>query len=75
MVNYTHTVAFRVSGAQYQRLIGLRATFEEPQFGHALRWLLEQPEVQDVIDRRERSGMIDAYRPVGIEASLPAGDR
>jgi hypothetical protein len=56
------------------KLQALRATFADQEWGVAIRWLLEQPEVKEVIARRAGQG-IPERGPVGIEASLPVGDR
>jgi hypothetical protein len=69
----THCVSFRVPAADIGRLQALRATFADQQWGVALRWLLEQPEVGELIARRAQ----DAKEPAlsGIERSVPRGDR
>jgi hypothetical protein len=53
------------------RLQALRATFPDQQWGVAFRWLFSQPEVAELIRRRASEDV----GPVGIENSLPVGDR
>ena len=69
----THNVSFRVTAADMGKLQALRATFADQEWGVAIRWLLEQPEVKEVIARR--AGGAPERGPVGIENSLPVGDR
>ena len=68
----THVVTFRVSDAEIGKLQALKATFAEQQWGEVMRWLFQQPEVDDLIAKRV--GPTDKGQS-GIEASLPAGDR
>lgn len=70
---YTHVIAFRTSASEHRKLQELRSTFVEPEWGQTMRWLFDQPEVQDVINAK--LGDPIATPPVGIEASLPIGDR
>jgi hypothetical protein len=70
---FTHCISFRVSASEIGRLHALRATFADQEWGVAMRWLFEQPEVQELIARR--AGAETERGPVGIEASLPVGDR
>ena len=70
---YTHVITFRVPASDMGQLQALRATFADQQWGVAIRWLLEQPEVKDLI--KQRAGGDIATGPVGIENSLPIGDR
>jgi hypothetical protein len=71
--HFTHHVSFRVPASELATLNALRATFPDQQWGVAMRWLFEQPEVRDLI--RKRAGETQPVGPVGIENSLPVGDR
>jgi hypothetical protein len=71
--HYNHNISFRVSASEIGKLQALRATFADQQWGVAMRWLFEQPEVQEAIARR--AGGSPERGPVGIEASLPRSDR
>lgn len=67
----THPISFRVSAAEIGTLQALRATFADQEWGVALRWLIEQPEVKELIMRRAQGEPVLS----GIERSLPRGDR
>lgn len=69
----THCISFRVPAADMGKLQALRGTFADQEWGIALRWLFDQPEVQELIERRARGDQ----EPVlsGIERSVPRGDR
>ena len=69
---YTHVIAFRTTAAEHRKLQALRSTFPEMGWGEMFRWLMEQPEVEDTVAERIAT---EPARPVGIEASLPVGDR
>jgi len=71
----THNVSFRVTAADMGKLQALRATFADQEWGVAMRWLFAQPEVQELIMRRANGGELVQAGPVGIENSLPIGDR
>lgn len=74
----THTISFRVPASEVGKLQVLRSTFADQQWGVAMRWLFDQPEVLDVIDRRANGGVVESgagYARGGIDASLPRGDR
>lgn len=47
-----HTVAFRLTPTGYLDILPFFETFESAQGSEALRWLLDQPEVQQVIRNR-----------------------
>ena len=70
----THNVSFRVPASEMGTLQALRATFPEQQWGVAMRWLFDQPEVASLIERRAGGGPA-APRTNGMDASLPRGDR
>jgi hypothetical protein len=71
----THHVSFRTSAAQHLKLMKLKATFPDMTWGESFRWLLEEPAVKEVIERR--LGMVEPVeRPMGgADYSLPVGDR
>lgn len=70
----THVVTFRLPAVTYGKLLALRATFAESQWGVMFRWMIEQPEFEAMLKRRNAD--LGTDRPLsGIEASLPAGDR
>lgn len=48
----THTVAFRLTPSEYLELLSFFEVFSGGRGSEALRWLLAQPEVRDVITRR-----------------------
>lgn len=68
----THNVSFRVPASEIGKLQALRATFPDQQWGVAMRWLFDQPEVEALIQQRAggRPAVVS-----GLEASLPRGDR
>lgn len=70
----THNISFRVPAAEMGKLQALRATFADQQWGVAMRWLFAQPEVQELISKRAHGEQPEAG-PVGIENSIPRGDR
>ena len=70
----THNVSFRVPASEIGKLQALRATFPDQQWGVAMRWLFEQPEVQSLIEQRAGASGPSSGAS-GIEASLPRGDR
>ena len=69
----THNLSFRVTAAEMGKLQALRATFADQEWGVALRWLITQPEVQDLISRRAHGEPESTLS--GIELSMPRGDR
>ena len=72
----THVISFRASATSHRRMERVRATFPEAQWGEMFRWFFEQPEVQDMIDKRlNEASPAGADGMWGIEASLPSGDR
>ena len=71
----THVITFRVSAAELGPIQALRAAFPEAEYGKAFRWLLEQPEVHDVIERKAGSTERQPTSASFAEHSLPAGDR
>lgn len=71
----TQNVSFRVTAAEMGNLQALRATFADQQWGVAMRWLFAQPEVKELIMRRAHGNEGVEPGPVGIENSLPVGDR
>lgn len=52
--NVDQTIAVRVSDEQAILMHGLRSTFPEAKWSHAVRWLLDQPQVRQVIADRVR---------------------
>lgn len=71
----THNVSFRVPASEMGRLQALRATFPEQQWGVAMRWLFDQPEVAALIAQRAGSSPPPEVLTGGMDASLPRGDR
>lgn len=71
----TQNVSFRVTAAEMGNLQALRATFADQQWGVAMRWLFSQPEVKELIRKRAHGDGGVEPGPVGIENSLPIGDR
>jgi len=69
----THNVSFRVPASEMGKLQALRATFPDQQWGVAMRWLFDQPEVEALIE--QRAGGRAPVGVSGLEASLPRGDR
>ena len=69
----THNVSFRVPASEMGKLQALRATFPDQQWGVAMRWLFDQPEVEALIE--QRAGGRTPVGVSGLEASLPRGDR
>jgi len=70
----THNVSFRVPASEMGRLQALRATFPEQQWGVAMRWLFDQPEVEALIEQRAGNAPVEVPTG-GMDASLPRGDR
>ena len=50
----THTVAFRLTPSEYLDILPFFEVFSGGRGSEALRWLLQQDEVRDVISRRVR---------------------
>lgn len=48
----THSVSFRVTPEEGERLLAFRDTFTPRQWAQAFRWLLAQPDVAEVMRRR-----------------------
>lgn len=72
----THNISFRVPASEMGRLQALRATFPDQQWGVAMRWLFEQPEVAGLIAARAGQAPEPVHdHSFGVEASLPRGDR
>lgn len=73
----THNISFRVPASEMGRLQALRATFPDQQWGVAMRWLFEQPEVAGLIAARagQAPEAVEGDHSFGVEASLPRGDR
>lgn len=52
------TVAFRVTATEFVQVIQpFVESFPQRQFSVAMRWLLDQPEVKELIERRVRSAL------------------
>jgi hypothetical protein len=49
---YVRTIAFRVTDEQFIVADTLRATCDPPSFSEAFRWLLDDPDVRNLIARR-----------------------
>lgn len=47
-----HSISFKCNDGQFMRADALRATFEPATWALAFRWLLEQPEVHELIRKR-----------------------
>jgi hypothetical protein len=72
----THVVAFRTTAASHRKLHRVRTTFPDAQWGEMFRWIFDQPEVQDLIDRRlNEHSPAGAEGTWGAEAGLPRSDR
>jgi len=71
----THNISFRVPASEMGRLQALRGTFPDQQWGVAMRWLFDQPEVDQLIERRAKNPEAAPVGLSGIENSLPTGDR
>lgn len=71
----TNNISFRLPASEMGTIQALRATFPDQQWGVAMRWLFEQPEVKDLISNRAKASGQVKQGPVGIENSLPTGDR
>lgn len=73
---YPHVISFRVTTNEGRKLQALRSTFPEQKWGDTFRWILEQPEVREVIQRRLREDEEQAQvARGGADWSLPVGDR
>ena len=51
----THTVAFRLPPSEWFALLPFFESFSEGKGSVAIRWLLAQPEVQAVIERKAQA--------------------
>ena len=72
----THVVSFRTTASVHRRLNRVRATFPDAQWGEMFRWLFDQPETDELIQKRlNESSPAGADGMWGIEASLPVNDR
>ena len=74
----THVVSFRTTASVHRRLNRVRATFPDAQWGEMFRWLFDQPETDELIQKRLNESSpagADGMWGVGIEHSLPTGDR
>lgn len=73
---YPHVISFRVTTSEGRKLQALRSTFPEQKWGELFRWLLEQPDVQNVIQQRFMDEQAQAQpERGGVDFSLPLGDR
>lgn len=59
------TIAFRVPQEVYVRLMSLTETFEKRTWAEAMRWLVEQPEVVELVKARVRSASRQRQKAVG----------
>lgn len=56
------TIAFRLDPDVYAQLIPFKNTFPDQQWGEAMRWLMEQPETQELIKGRCRAAIRPSRR-------------
>ena len=70
----THHVSFRTSAQNHLNLMALKATFPDMTWGEAFRWLLDEPDVKAVIDKR-LAGAEPEPAKGGADFQLPRSDR
>jgi hypothetical protein len=57
------TIAFRLPAAEYASLLPFLESFPQRQWGVAMRWLFEQPEVKDAMQARMKAATRPRRRP------------
>jgi hypothetical protein len=55
----SHTVAFRVTAEEHVQLLALRDTMPNRTWGEAIRWVLGQPVVQELVSLRLEASQSD----------------